>query len=122
MENKTQQLLEEIETYLKSKGFKQEEIEQSPVFKLQRKAKRPGPTMVVNGKQVQAPAQELIHTVKVEFFGPGDVDEKDRFEIIRFYVEDLMDGGKSIEEFEHMEGFYPGELDRFKQMLDKLGI
>ena len=124
MEYKTQNLLEQIEAYLKSKGFEQEQNMESPVFKLQRDFKQPGSVLVVNGQRIQMPDQEFIHTVTVEFFGPGIVDEgteqEDRFEIIRFRVEDMGDGGKSVQEGEGMEGFYLEDLDRFKQMISKL--
>ena len=125
MENKTQNLLEQIEQYLKTKKFVREESEQAPIFKLQRLIMQPGPTMVMNGQQMKVPDQEIIHTVTVEFFGPGSLDEgtehEDHFEIIRFKVEDLTDGGKSSQEAEHMEGFYEDskELIRFKEMLER---
>lgn len=124
MESKIPQLLEEIETYIKSIGFKQED--ESLVFSLQRIARQPGPTMVVNGQQTKMPDQEITHTVIVEFFGPGVIEEgtdhEDYFEIIRFKAEDTVSGSKDSRMVEHMEGFYPGELNNFKQMLAKLGI
>ena len=124
MESKTQQLLEEIKTYLLSRQFTEEPAE--PVFKLQKTMAQPGATMVINGQQIQQPGQEIIHIVKVEFFGPGTVDEgtdrEDRFEIIRFVVEDLASGSKSRQTFEHMEGFYPEELNRFKEMLERFKL
>lgn len=128
MENKTQNLLEQIEQYLKTKKFVREESEQTPVFKLQRTIAQAGPTMVMNGQKMKMPDQEIIHTVTVEFFGPGSLDEgTDReahFEIIRFKVEDLVNEGKSSQESEHMEGFYEDskELTRFKEMLEIFGI
>lgn len=128
MENKTQNLLEQIEQHLKTKKFVREESEQTPVFTLQRSIVQAGPTMIMNGQQMKMPDQEITHTVTVEFFGPGTLDEgtdhEDRFEIIRFKVEDLMDEGKSRQEAEHMEGFYEDskELVRFKEMLERFGI
>lgn len=122
-ETKEHSILEEIASYLQTKNFVQEELK---LFKLQRTLVQPGATMVINGQQVQQSGQELIHTVRVEFFGSGIVEEgtdhEERFEIIRFGVEDLMAGGKSGQEFEHMEGFYPGELNRFIEMLGRFSV
>lgn len=120
MENQNQNLLEQIEAYLKAKGFKQEHNTESPVFKVQRTIIQPGPTMSINGQQMKAPDQEIIHTVSVEFFGPGSVDDIDHFEIIRIQVKDEADSGKSSQTGEMMEGFYPEDLDKFKQMLARL--